>query len=134
LFNIYDYEVERLNNQESSFIFKEKYLITLLSKSDLNNLLGGITPFELVNGLPERPFPSWVSSGNNQLDFENYKVQLHSWSIDFPKQYIAKKKSANILKVRFVQFIEMTAAEKTAVETFPGGYIIVDGDIMNYPQ
>ena len=134
LFNIYDHESERLDNNESSLIFKEKYLITFLSKSDLNTLLGGITPFELINGLPERPFPSWISYTNDHLDFENYKEEIINWSNDFPKQFLAIKKSPNVLKMRFAQFAEMTSDEKNAVLSFPGGYIIVDEEIMSYPQ
>lgn len=134
LFNIVDYETERKANEEISFVFKEKYLITLLSKTELNNLLGGITPFELIHGIAERAFPIWDSTGNDQLDFNNYKTEMQLWSTDFPKQFLAKKKAATTLKVRFVQFTEMTNEEKNAVLSFPGGYIIIDDEIMNYPQ
>lgn len=134
LFNVYDYEEERLDDHESSIIFKDKYLITLLSKSDLNTMLDGITPFELINGLPERLFPSWTSTTSNNLDFENYKTEVIDWSNDFPKQFLAIKKSPNVLKMRFSQFAEMTSDEKNAVLSFPGGYIIVDDEIMSYPQ
>lgn len=134
LFNVYDHETERLENQEITFLYKEKYSITLLSKSDLNNLLDGKTPFELIHGLPERAFPSWVSESYEQIDFESYKTELQLWSTDFPKLYLKKKQSVNVLKVHFSQFCEMTNSERTAVLTFPGGYIIVDEEIMNYPQ
>ncbi len=132
LFNISDFEDQRLDEQEISIAYKDEYLITLLSKSDMSTLLNGQTPFELIYGLPERPFPTWESLANDQVDFENYKAELLTWSNDFPKQYREKKKSPNVLKVRFVQFTEMTNAERNAVFTFPGGYIIADDEIMNF--
>lgn len=133
LFNVQDVESERLDNEEVTILFKEKYSITLLPKSVVYSSIGGISPFELIHGITERPFPTWISTNSDQSDFEIYKTELQLWSADFPELFIEKKKAANVLKVRFAQFMEMTNAQKEAVLTFPGGYIIVDEDILSFP-
>lgn len=134
LFNIQDFESQRLENEESTFLFLEKYSITLFPLTVVTENIGGMTPFELIHGIPERAFPSWVSTNNEQADFDTYKSELILWSADFPEKFLEKKKAPNVLKVRFAQFVEMTNDQKNAVLTFPGGYIIVDDEILSLPN
>lgn len=134
LFNVQDFESQRLEGEESTFLFKEKYSITLFPRTTVISLIGGITPFELIHGIPERPFPLWISTNNDQSDFDAYKSELILWSADFPEMFLEKKNAANVLKVRFMQFVEMTNDQKNAVLTFPGGYLIVDEEIMSLPH
>lgn len=133
LFNVFEHEANRLPEAPYSFIYREKYLITLHSLNDLGTELGTtISPFELIHGIPFRPLPTWQASGNDAADFETYKIALVAWKTDFPDLFRTLLTDPTLLRIRYEQFIELSTERRLSLAELPYSYLIVDDEITSY--
>ncbi len=123
-FDINEYEMLRLENGPHSFIYKDKFVITLLSSVELSQLLNGYNLTELLNSIPARPFPTFVSTGNIDQDFQNYKEKVWDWARDFPTEYQEFTSSESVKHIRFSDYLQMSE-EKRALVT-QGTYLFID--------
>lgn len=123
-FDINEFEMNRLESTSSSFLYREKFLITLKSQAELSVLLNGYSINELINGLPQRAFPSFISTGNNEQDYQNYKEKVWDWARDFPTEYLEFTSSESVKHIRFSDYLQMSA-EKRAIVT-QGSYLFID--------
>lgn len=132
LFNMYENEALRLTDENYEFVYRGKYKITLLPLNHVSAEIGNISIYELINGIPYRDFPVWVLTGDDDVDFQNYKDEVRTWSEDFPKEYKALLASTGILKVRFTQFKELTNERKSMLLQSENGCFIIDDEIINF--
>lgn len=130
LFNVFDFESNRLPNSESTFIYKEKYAIQLKSFEELSEHIGDITPYELINGIPLREFPEWDSNSSLEQNYANYKAEIVQWSIDFPNEFRQKMNNSSLLKIRKEAFLELSEERKESLNLLPNGFVIVDEEIL----
>lgn len=131
LFNMFEFEHLRSASENVTFVYRDIYEITLLSRTDLEELLGS-SPYELIKGVPYRPLPVWESTGDNDVDLANYKAALLAWRTDFPSDFRALLHSSELLRIRYPQFIELSDSRKSELTSFPNGYLIVDDEIASY--
>lgn len=132
VFNVYQYESQRLPSAPVTLNYRDKYVITLAPADEVTAHIGGITVFELIRGIPFRPLPVWVSTGNDDVDFQQYKTSLLAWKNDFPQEYKELRKSPGLLKIRYIQFHEMTPEQRTAILSQSNAYLIVDDEVLSY--
>lgn len=132
LFNMYQYENQRLPSAPVTLNYRDKYVVTLAPADEVAANLGGITPFELIRGIPYRPLPTWVATGNDDYDFQQYKTALIAWKTDFPQDFKQLKKSKELVKIRYVQFRAMNADQRAAMLSQSPAYLIVDDEVMTY--
>lgn len=123
-FDVNEFEFLRQANAPHSFIFKEKFVITLQSISDLNALLNGYELPSLLNSLPLRPFPTFINSGNLEQDFQSYKEKVWDWARDFPNEYQALTSSESVKHIRFSDYLQMNEEKRTTVTQ--GNYLFID--------
>ncbi len=126
LFNIVEFESLRLSQSEVDFTFKGKYKITLKSLEDVLVELGGIEPADVLKIKLSKPFPEWVSTGDDDGDFKLYKSSVDKWARDFPELFRTMTSSPDLLKISFSDFIVLIDNRKEELFTRPGGYIIID--------
>ncbi len=132
LFNMYENEGLRLTNEPYEFVYRDTYRITLLPLNSVNAEIDNVSIYELIHGLPYREFPVWVFTGDDDVDFQNYKDEVRSWSEDFPKEYKAMLAANNMLKIRFAQFKELAHERKLMLLESENGCFIVDNEIINF--
>lgn len=116
LFDVRQFEGQRLANNTVEINYRDKYRITLLSGEDLLTLLDGQTPESMII----TTFPSW------QGDYENYKKEVLRWSILFPEAYRTFTKSTDVLKISISEFSNLPGNKVSSVLSHPGGYLIID--------
>jgi hypothetical protein len=122
-FDINEYEMLRLENVPHSFIYKDKFVITLLSSVELSQLLNGYNLTELLNSIPARPFPTFVSTGNIDQDFQNYKEKVWDWARDFPTKYQEFTSSESVKHIRFSDYLQMSEEKRALVTQEPHLFI-----------
>jgi hypothetical protein len=123
-FDITEFEMNRLESMPSSFLYKDKFLITLKSQAELTVLLNGYALNELINGLPQRAFPSFNSTGNNEQDYQLYKEKVWEWAKDFPNEYQQLTSSESVKHIRFSDYLQMSTEKRTIVTQ--GTYLFID--------
>lgn len=126
LFNIVDFDYLRDPLANTSFIFKENYIITLRSKEWLKNELNGFTVEEVLKLRVPRPLPSWTSSGNATEDYLVYKRSLEAWIRDFTEEYRQITSENLVPKIRISEWNEFPQDKKQQFMNLPNGYLIVD--------
>lgn len=124
-FDVTEYEYLRQANQPVQFVYRNSILITLKSGNDLDNLLQGYNLDELVNELPERPFPTWTSSGFSDADFQSYKEKVWDWARDYPAEYLQLTSDTGRLHVSFNELRTMDQVRRTQILT-ELTYLIID--------
>ncbi len=132
LFNIFELESHRQPSAPVTLNYRNKYVVTLSPGDEVTAHIGGIAAFELVKGIPYRALPTWVSTGSDDADFQQYKNALVAWKTDFPQEFRDLKKSPDLLKIRYFQFRQMTPEQRTAILAQSSLYIIVDDEVMTY--
>ncbi len=132
LFNMYENEALRLADETYEFVYRGKYRIRLLPLNVVSTEIGNISIYELVHGVPYRDFPVWVLTGNDDVDFTNYKAQVYNWSEDFPKEFKAILTSTDMIKIRFTQFKELSSERKEMLIQSENGCFIIDNEIINF--
>jgi hypothetical protein len=123
VFNIANFEHLRLPNSTNSFVYREKYQITLLPLNVVQNEIG-TTPESMLTKVISRPFPEWISTGNNQADFELYHQEVMDWANDFPEEYRAMTSNPELFSIRYEDFVSLAPERKNIVLTKPNGYLI----------
>lgn len=123
-FDINEFEMNRLESMPSSFLYKDKFLITLKSKEELTLLLNGYALNELLTSLPQRSFPSFISTGNNEQDFQNYKEKVWDWAKDFPSEYQEFTSSESVKHIHFSDYLQMSEGKRVLVTQ--GNYLLID--------
>jgi hypothetical protein len=123
-FDINEFEMSRLESMPSSFLYKDKFLITIKSKEELSILLNGYELNELLTSLPQRSFPSFINTGNNEQDFQNYKVKVWDWAKDFPEEYQEFTSSESVKHIRFSDYLQMSEGKRALVTQ--GNYLLID--------
>ena len=126
LFNIVDFDYLRDPLTNTSFVFKENYIITLRSKEWLANELNGFTAEEVLKLRVPRPLPSWISSGNATEDYAVYKRSLEAWIRDFTEQYRQITSENLVPKIRISEWNQFPQDKKQQFMNLPNGYLIVD--------
>ncbi|XOV65922.1 MAG: hypothetical protein ACFHU9_09825 [Fluviicola sp.] len=126
LFNIIEFEGMRHQTDTVSFLFKDKYNVSLLPLSDLSGSLNGADVFTLTQLVAPRPLPEWSATGNDSEDYENYKRYLHVWIRDFPEKYRALTSDSSLTKIRVADFLNMPTARRNTITATPGTYLIID--------
>jgi hypothetical protein len=124
-FDISEFESLRIQSANYTFKFKEKFSITLYSKDYLTSLLNGYDRLDLISKLPARTFPLFVSTGNMNLDFQNYKKLVWDWAKDFPQEYQEYCSTESVIHIRITDFSSMST-EKRALVTASGNYLLID--------
>jgi hypothetical protein len=124
-FDVTEYEHLRQQNQPVQFVYRSSILITLKSGNELNNLLQGYNLDELVNELPERPFPTWTSTAFSDADFQSYKEKVWDWARDYPAAYMQLTSDTNRLHVSFKELRTMDDVRRTQILT-ELTYLIID--------
>lgn len=123
-FDVNEFEALRQASTTHSFIFKEKFVITLKSTADLNVLLNGYELAELLHSLPSRPFPTFINSGNLEQDFVSYKEKVWDWARDFPTEYQELTSSETVKHIRFTDYLQMN--EEKRIQVTQGNYLLID--------
>jgi hypothetical protein len=124
-FDVSEYEYLRQPNESVQFIYRGSISITLKSGTELNNLLQGYDLNSLINGLPERPFPTWTSTTFSEADFQSYKENVWDWARDYPDAYLQLTSDNNRLHVSFKEFKTMDDVRRTQILT-EWNYLIID--------
>lgn len=124
-FDITEYEHLRQPDSPTQFIYRGSIQITLKSGEELSDLLQGYDLNALLNELPSRPFPTWVSTTYTESDFQDYKEQVWDWARDYPEDYLAITSNQNISHVLFSDFLRMSDEKKQEI-TGNSNYLIVD--------
>lgn len=126
LFNIIEYEHLRKSNEYYSFIFKEKYRITLHSTSWLEASLNGYELSELLNFRPLREFPIWSDTGDDDLDYLNYSQARDEWILDFPEIYRTKTNAGSFKIIRFDEWKLMQPSKRDQLLNGTVEILIID--------
>lgn len=129
LLNIYHFDVysfENLRDPENpvSFTFHDNITVTLLAGSQLTQLLGGYALTDLIEKIPNRPFPSWTAQTFTESDFKSYKEQVWDWARDYPQDYLTLTSDAAVRHISFSELVATTAEKRTQLLT--GQYIVVE--------
>lgn len=125
LFDVSQFENLRLQQAQNTFVFKEKFEVTLVSLDDVLVNLNGTLPADLLHLRVSRPFPEWNDTGNGMDDYAKYKNEVMKWARDFPEEYRTLT-SGSLLKVRINDFLSLSPERKTSVLTHPDGYLLID--------
>lgn len=126
LFNVVEHEHLREPLNDVTFLFKEKYLITLRSQQWLDSELNGLSPQEILQISLPRPLPQWVSSGNTAEDYAVYKKCLEAWIRDFTEDYRQITSENLVPKIRIAEWNQFSQDKIEYYLNLPNGYIIVD--------
>lgn len=121
LFNVRDFEQQRQQSDEVSFVYNENYLITLKSIQEVESAEASID-----QGPELRELPVWANSGNDDLDYANYKQELHEWIMDFPELYRSRTSNGELLVLRFNDFVQLEPERRSILLSDHGNYLIVD--------
>lgn len=130
LFNLNVFDVtnfESIREQESSkdFVYREKYQITLYSKEEVEAQLGS-TINDLINYVEPREFPNWISTGNDEEDYKNYKEKVYKWAEDFPMEYREMTNSSSLRKICISSFKSLSEERREYFFNQEGEYLIID--------
>lgn len=126
LFNIYEHENKRLNNDAFEFVYRDIYKITLKGSLVMMSNLNGSTPTDLVNYISPRVFPSWEEMGDVNIAYTTYKEKVYAWAKDYPEAYRTMTNSPDLVKVSIVVFRNLTEERKQYIMNSPNGYLIID--------
>lgn len=126
LFDTYEHETKRLDDEEYSFEYKDKYLVTLYSENDISDDMDEFSAEELITFKVIRPLPEWGDTGNDDEDFVNYRIQLRQWSLDFPEVFKELFLTDDVLKVSKETFFSASSARRDDILNHSGGYLILD--------
>lgn len=125
VFNIAEHEDKRLVDSEVTFVYRDKYEITLLSRNEVIASIG-ITPEEVLELKIERPLPEWNGSGDDAADYALYKEELQAWILDFPEVYRALTSGTDLMKISKEEFLAASQSRRQAIQAHQGGYMIID--------
>lgn len=125
-FDITEFEHLRQAESEVQFIYRGSILITLKSGAELNNLLQGYELNALVNELPARDFPQWVTGADlSENNFQNYKEQVWDWAKDYPAAYLQLTADLNRIHIRFDDLKALDETRRTSLLN-GSNYLIID--------
>ncbi|MDX2359534.1 MAG: hypothetical protein QNK23_01920 [Crocinitomicaceae bacterium] len=122
LFDVSNYETQRLETEPVSFEFNDRYLVTLLPKENLSSVLGGIG----LQGLFAPQLPKWLSTGNDLIDYKKYKQSVEEWASTYPEEYRRITRSESLYKISIDAFLALAEERKEHVLSQPGGYLLID--------
>jgi hypothetical protein len=114
-FDITEFEHLRQQNTTAHVMYRNSISITLKSINDLQVLLQGYDLNELVNKVPQRPFPLWTSGQFTALDFENYKKEVWAWAKDYPEEYLQITADPNYLHIHFQDFKDLDNSRRSQI-------------------
>lgn len=126
LFNVFEHESKRKSSIDSVFIYKLNYLVKIKSSIEMESHLAGFTPEQIVNFVSPRSFPSWVCTGDNQIDYTNYKTNIRQWANDFPDEYREITNSPELRKIQFEEFIMFPPNKRDQLLNGSDQYMIID--------
>lgn len=125
VFNIAEHESKRKDNEKVTFVYKEKYEVTLTSKMEVVSQLG-LNPSEVLTLKIERPMPEYQNSGDDSADFILYKEQLRNWIIDFPELFRTFQANSDLLKISIEELKQCDNEKRTKIFSNQAGYLITD--------
>jgi hypothetical protein len=126
LFNVYEHETRRKTSMDSIFVYKLKYVVKLKSTIEMNSHLANYSPDEIVNFVSPRPLPTWISTGDNQIDYNNYMKSVNQWAKDFPEDFRELTNSTTLRKIRFQEFISFPENKRNTFLNAGTQYLIID--------
>lgn len=126
LFNIIEHESKRKPSIDSVFIYKLNYLVKIKSSIEMESHLAGYSPEQIVNYVSPRSFPIWIGTGDNQIDYTNYKTEIRQWANDFPDAYREITNSPELRKVRFEEFLKFSINKRDQLLDGSDQYMIID--------
>lgn len=124
LFNIKNFEVQRQQNSTVEINFKDKYLVVLKSRAELESVMTMSLDNILIKTF--RPLPTYNNTGNVNDDYRIYKEELQLWIHDFPQYYRLFTSERNVTKIRINDFLQMGQERIDYYATRPNSYIIID--------
>lgn len=116
LFDVRQFEAQRAEHSTVELNYRNKYRITLLSKTDLMTVIDGQTPETMFI----KTFPKWGG------DYEVYKNEVYRWSLLFPEAYRTFTTAPDLLKISISEFSNLPGNKVQNVLSHPGGYLIID--------
>lgn len=124
LFNISEHEALRLQGNTYSFIYRDRYAVTLKSLSDIVSEMG--MAVNQVMSKEPRPLPLYTDTGNPETDYQNYSLELRAWTYDFPEQYRLLTSEGNVLKLTIAQYLALSPERLTMLNSGTNTYILID--------
>lgn len=124
LFNIVEWESNRLPQSGYEFSYRDKYLVTLKPKNDVESALGRPIIGLLYKEL--RPLPKYVDTGNSAADYEQYQLEIKRWSLDFPEEYRQLTSERRLIKVHIADYLEMPQERKDYLNEGDNFYLLID--------
>lgn len=113
-FDVTEFEHLRLSNTNMQFQYRG-ITITLKSNEDLQTLLQGYSTDELLNKLPETPFPIWTSSTFSEEDFNAYKAKVWAWAKDYPEEYLEVTSDPTRMHIHFQEWQTFNEYRRTQI-------------------
>jgi hypothetical protein len=126
LFDVSEFEDQRLQNEAVTIVFKQRFTITLHSLTQVDDQLDGKSIAELLAHTNPRPFPVWEEvTGDDDQDYTLYKERVYDWARDFPFQYRALTNSPDLFKLSIQNFKALTSSRREMVLNMDS-YLIID--------
>lgn len=124
LFNIKEHESLRLNSESYSFVYRDKFLVSLHPETELRSAMG--MGLEQAMRKDLRPLPVYTDSGNPELDYANYTLEMKRWKLDFPEAYREISARSSVAHIPLQEFINLPEARKNDLNTRPNSYLLID--------
>lgn len=131
LFDIEDFEDQREKTVDVSFIYKEKYEVTLYSKKKVSTAYASIIADhdnQMVNMLPTQ-LPTYNNTGSPTSDYQAYSAALLQYQTDYPEDYSKHISLNGFLTISYQEFYAMPENRQESVLNNPQGYVI----LQNHP-
>lgn len=126
-FNVVNFEHLRLGSEEVRFSFKENmYEITLHPKQLVQANLGTIPITAILTQEASDPLPQWVSTGDNDVDYNTYKRALTHWVVRYPEKYRTLTNGNELIKIQISEFLSLPEDKRTSLSSNASGFIIID--------
>jgi len=124
-FDITEFEHLRQQNSSTQVMYRNSISITLKSINDLQVLLQGYNLTALLNEIPQRPFPLWISAQFTASDFDNYKKEVWAWAKDYPEEYLEITADPDRLHIRFQDWKDFDNSRRSQIQN-QQLYLIID--------
>lgn len=126
LFDVSEFESQRLQDESVTIVFKQRFSITLHSLEQVDDALDGKSIAELLTYTTPRPFPVWEEvTGDDDQDYALYKEKVYDWARDFPFQYRAMTNSPDLFKLSIKSFKELVPMRREVLLNMEL-YLIID--------